>query len=378
MIRYMATQVLRLHAHADGYFRTSWIDEVGIRHQRSFGNQAVVARNRFAKFFAEWVSDAKVRTPGISAEKPVTIREGWKRFEKHTTAYYRRTDGTPTGEADNIKRACDYVVNKFGDLAAKDFGPKLLKICRDEMVADDLALSTVNRWVAKIRQMWKFLSAEELVSAEVWHGLQCVDPLKAGRGDVRVTDPVRAVPEEFVWKTVAKLPATVGRMVELQLLTGMRPGELCKMRPVDLVTDGAIWLYRPALHKGSHRGRDRVVLIGPKGQEIIKKRLAGRKTDDVLFSPRDTVRDIGRTPHAGIAPRYDRTSYSRAVRRACVAADVPEWSPNQLRHNAATALRKQFGLDIAQVVLGHSRADVTQVYAELDLQKASAAMEKVG
>ena len=44
----------------------------------------------------------------------------------------------------------------------------------------------------------------------------------------------------------------------------------------------------------------------------------------------------------------------------------------------ATWLRREFGLDIAQVVLDHSKADVTELYAELDLQKAMAAMERIG
>lgn len=44
----------------------------------------------------------------------------------------------------------------------------------------------------------------------------------------------------------------------------------------------------------------------------------------------------------------------------------------------ATRLRREFGLDIAQVVLGHSSADVTQLYAELDLQEAMAVVEKFG
>ncbi len=46
------------------------------------------------------------------------------------------------------------------------------------------------------------------------------------------------------------------------------------------------------------------------------------------------------------------------------------WSPNQLRHNAATEIRKQFGLDAAQVILGHSEIGVTQIYAEADRTKA--------
>jgi site-specific recombinase XerC len=54
------------------------------------------------------------------------------------------------------------------------------------------------------------------------------------------------------------------------------------------------------------------------------------------------------------------------------------WNPNQLRHSAATEIRKRFGLEAAQVTLGHAAADVTQVYAERDLEKAAAVMAQVG
>jgi site-specific recombinase XerC len=47
------------------------------------------------------------------------------------------------------------------------------------------------------------------------------------------------------------------------------------------------------------------------------------------------------------------------------------WAPNRLRHSAATEIRKNFGLEAAQVILGHSAADVTQIYAERDMQKGS-------
>ena len=54
------------------------------------------------------------------------------------------------------------------------------------------------------------------------------------------------------------------------------------------------------------------------------------------------------------------------------------WSPNQLRHAAGTEVRRQFGLEAAQVVLGHSKADVTQVYAERDQALAAEIMQKIG
>jgi site-specific recombinase XerC len=57
---------------------------------------------------------------------------------------------------------------------------------------------------------------------------------------------------------------------------------------------------------------------------------------------------------------------------------LPHWHPNQLRHSAATTIRKTFGLEAAQVILGHSRADVTQVYAERDNAKALEVIRKIG
>ncbi|MEM7315226.1 MAG: tyrosine-type recombinase/integrase [Planctomycetota bacterium] len=54
------------------------------------------------------------------------------------------------------------------------------------------------------------------------------------------------------------------------------------------------------------------------------------------------------------------------------------WSPNQLRHSAATEIRKKYGLEAAQVTLGHASADVSQIYAERDMAKAKEAMRQVG
>lgn len=52
--------------------------------------------------------------------------------------------------------------------------------------------------------------------------------------------------------------------------------------------------------------------------------------------------------------------------------------PNQLRHTFATRVRKQDGLEAARVLLGHSRADVTQIYAERNEELAVAVASKIG
>jgi integrase len=95
-----------------------------------------------------------------------------------------------------------------------------------------------------------------------------------------------------------------------------------------------------------------------------------------------------RKPRKTPGERYTVDSYRRAIEYGIKAANgepgrgenqaVPHWHPHQLRHNAATRLRREFGLDVARAVLGHSSPVVTEVYAELDGAKAAEAMERVG
>ena len=76
--------------------------------------------------------------------------------------------------------------------------------------------------------------------------------------------------------------------------------------------------------------------------------------------------------------RYTAGSVRQAIHRACKKAGVDAWHTHQLRHNAATFLRKEFGIEAARVVLGHASSAVTEVYAELDLTRAADIMSQVG
>jgi integrase len=49
-----------------------------------------------------------------------------------------------------------------------------------------------------------------------------------------------------------------------------------------------------------------------------------------------------------------------------------------LRHGAATEIRKRFGVEGAQVTLGHARIDVTQRYAQQSEQLADRIAAEVG
>ncbi|MEL7483787.1 MAG: tyrosine-type recombinase/integrase, partial [Planctomycetota bacterium] len=75
---------------------------------------------------------------------------------------------------------------------------------------------------------------------------------------------------------------------------------------------------------------------------------------------------------------YTIAGYRRAIHRACEVAEVPPWSPNRLRHNRATEVRRQFGVDGAGAILGHSRLETTQVYAERSLEIANQIAAETG
>jgi integrase len=186
-------------------------------------------------------------------------------------------------------------------------------------------------------------------------------------------------------------------MVELQRLTGMRPGEVTRIRAVDLDRSREVWVYTPESHKTEHHGKTRKILLGPKARDLLERWLKAAP-DAYLFSPKEATEELlagrrlarktrvqpsqqdrkKRSPIKTPGPRYTTDSYRRSIGVGCDKAGMPRWHPNQLRYLAATRLRREFGLDVARAVLGHSSPAVTEVYAELDLTKAAEAMARIG
>ena len=54
------------------------------------------------------------------------------------------------------------------------------------------------------------------------------------------------------------------------------------------------------------------------------------------------------------------------------------WARNQLRHNAATRIRAAYGIEAARIILGHSSAVTSEIYAEVDKEKAREIMGIIG
>ena len=75
---------------------------------------------------------------------------------------------------------------------------------------------------------------------------------------------------------------------------------------------------------------------------------------------------------------FSADRYGACVRAACRAAGVGVFSPNQLRHSQATAIRAKYGAEAARVVLGHSNLSTTEIYALADLEQARRIAEALG
>lgn len=91
---------------------------------------------------------------------------------------------------------------------------------------------------------------------------------------------------------------------------------------------------------------------------------------------RDHVRSCGRRDKT--SAKWNSQHAQHAILRECKRHGVEPWHMNQLRHTFASEVRAAHGLEAAQVILGHSRADVTQVYAERDMTLAARVAAAMG
>lgn len=335
-------------------------------------------------------------------------------------------DGKPTSEQNCIRMAIRFMRDLFGDTLAGEFGPLALKTVRGAMVKhkvtretkvkdhatgktrivqkvlkEGLARSLINKQVGRIKAIFKWGVGEELLAGEVYHRLACVTGLRKGEAGARESAPIRPVSQAVVEKTLPHLPSVVADMVKVQRLSGARPGEIVQLRACDLDMTGPVWEFRPSRHKTEHHDRERIIFFGPQAQAVLRNYLTldltaplfrpdqseaaratklrqERKTplwpSHVRAQERKKARRTRRTLHS----QYDAHTYRRAIARACKKACLPIWTPNQLRHSAATEIRKRYGLEAAQACLGHAALGVTQIYAEKDLESAKMVMAAIG
>ena len=355
------------------------------------------SRAEYDRVIAEWLGNGR-QAPATS---DLTINELSLRFLKHVDVLYE------SNEPKNFRLALRPLRKLYGSTLIREFGPLKLKAVRQAFIADDLCRNEINKRTRRVVRMFKWAVAEELLPASVHQALKAVEGLRKGRAGIRESKPIKPVPDAYVDEIRDSVARQVWAMIELQRLTAMRPGEVCMMRTIDINASARIWEYVPESHKTEHHGKARTIFIGPQAQAILRPWLRA-ELEAYLFQPREAAaerlaaqRRARKTkvqpsqqnrrkakPKTQPGERYDTDSYRRAIaygikrvnqaRASSGQPPIPKWHPHQLRHNAATRLRREFGLDVARAVLGHSSPAITEVYAELDQTKASEAMARIG
>ena len=330
-------------------------------------------------------------------QRALQVDELVLRYLEHADRYYVK-NGKPTNEPHNIRMAAKNLVRLYGVTFVRDFGPKALCSVRESFIASGYVRTSINRMVGRLKRIFKWGVGEEIVPVNVFHSLQAVAGLRRGRSDAAESEPVKPAPKASVTAIKSHVSRQVWAMVQLQLLTGMRPDEVLTMRGRDIKMAEKVWEYAPESHKTEHHGKKRLVFVGPKAQAVVQEFL---KTDlnAYLFSPSDAKAEFHAkrkaarktpttpsqrsrkplaNPNRRPGERYTVKSYRRAIVAACKKADVPQWSPGQLRHNAATTIRGAADIDTARTVLGHGAMQVTEVYAERDEQTAREIIARIG
>jgi len=325
----------------------------------------------------------------------LTVVELLASYLAHAKQYYPKTSGEPTRFLEAIRE----LRALYGTTQAALFGPRELKLVREAMIEADLCRTLINKRIGWIKRAYRWAVSEGLLSVLVYQALATVPGLRRGYCKARESSPVRPVPEADLATVLPYMSPTVRAMVELQRLTGCRPGELAILRPGDVDRSGETWCYVPAHHKTELKGKTRQIYIGPRGQDVLRPFLL-RAADAFCFSPAESMawwnekRAEERTTPLGYGnrpgtnrkarpakkpgDRYVTASYRRAIATACRAAHVTPFSPHRLRHSAASEVCAKFGIEATRTVLGHASISTSELYAERDGELARKVASAIG
>lgn len=354
------------------------------------------SRAEYDRRLSEWLANGR-QLPASSPTASFTISELAAAYWRFAKVYYRK-NGELSGSIPGIKIALRFLKNHYGLKNVSEFGPLALRALLLQFVEAGQCRTYANDNLGRIKRIFKWGVSQELVPVTVYQALMTVPGLKKGRTNAREPEPIRPVGDALVDAVLHLMPPIVADMVRIQRLTGCRPGEICTLRPCDIDrSNKEVWAYRPSHHKTEHHGAERVVAIGPKAQGVLLPYL-DRDPNRYCFVPAESeakrLQRLRQQRKSKVQPsqqsrkkvkprrkpgeRYTPGAYRKAIQRACRTLEVECWFPNRLRHSAATEIRKQFGLEAAQVTLGHSRADVSQIYAERNNALAAEVMRQIG
>ncbi len=177
----------------------------------------------------------------------------------------------------------------YRDWPVSGFGPEELTAVQQAMVDYRYVMANrgdeplrysrtgINHLINTMHKMWRWGVGREITTEAQARRLKEVRPLRLGKTHAPDTPKRAMVTEEEFNKVVANVNPVVADMLRILWNTAMRPSEVCRMRPVDLLHgDPTCWLYVPGLdvslvgdHKTAYRQRVRAIPLTLRSQVIL-------------------------------------------------------------------------------------------------------------
>ena len=265
----------------------------------------------------------------------------------------------------NYRRDIDDFLGFLG-LQRETFNPKTI---RKESIEEwiiylsqrrNLSSASINRGVATLRTLWRWMLVQQLVERDIVSGLHS---LKASRRlpvfvpDSRMMAVVEGVKADLYSEDYNRRRDAM--VVVLFFTTGLRLSELANANVEDVAAD-----YSSIRVLGKGR-KERIVPLLHSVQEMLKKYFSQNYSQNIC---------IGQKKALILSKKQERLSQrtmQRIVDRVLKAAGVQgKTSPHVLRHTFATHLLSR-GADLRDIqeLLGHSSLRATQVYTHTDIER---------
>lgn len=350
---------------------------------------------RYAELLREWQdNDGKVVEPVPHAgQVHLKVRDLFRQFLDYVDGSGRyRKNGKPTQQRSMFALIGRELGEFAGHLPVTKVTEATLVSWRDQIERNpELTRRGINRKIQAALQVFKWGRARGLVPKPVWADISCIEPLKRGEVGERPENgrPRRAVSVEEVEQVVVHCCRQVAAMLRLQALCGMRPGEVIAMRWSDIDKEGidgdttGSWLYTvPGGGKTGHHGHVTRYLLPPAAQRILEQFPAlplahifspaeamaerserRRKERKTKVQPSQQRRD--REAKCNYAQVWGINEYRRHVERACERADVPRFTPHEVRHGFVTWAANALSLSAAAAAANHRNLTTTQRYVHV-------------
>lgn len=372
---------------------------LGAKYERTI--EQYLARGR------RWDPDA-VLAPLLPA-CCTTVGELAAAYLDHAQHWYRK-HGAQTEGYGETRRVIQFLLEDEAtfDLPAGEFGPRRLHEFMVRLASrrrddgrSELARSTINQYVSRLRMMFRWGAGLELIPADQLPGMDAVRGIPKGRSPAPGVAPCRER-EQVTPPTIKQILACVRQcepaiaaMLLVQARTAMRPMEIRGIALDRLFPTASadVLVYHAPLKLEHLEGSSRRVLIGPKAMRMLAPWIDSAQRDGrcILFSPaaneaaRNRARSAGRECYKGNAyrpeerragsrrrppgDRYTKDSYRRAITRACERAGVEPFSPGQLRHLGSSRIANATDIHLAKSMLGHTDIRTTQRYTHASLTR---------